>query len=154
MTRAFFEQVEDEFRGLVGPGLRDYESVKASRLFKLWYGDPAVHFEAQRISGRWGPRRKGGGGGILEVGLHLEFPSRGRNDSILEELSALTTVEKKLPGSEAAKAFGPQSATWRRISEVMEVEEEDDPDLAAEVAERLAAYVRCLKPLLDKSAVT
>lgn len=150
MTRRFFDQVDDELRGLLGPALRDYRRLRTGRLLKLWYEDPAVHFEAQRISQRWAPESRP----AVEVGLHLEAPSAERNEAILERLTGRPGAwRRKLPRAEAGNAFGPQSAAWRRLSEVIDGGDGDDPDLASEVAERLAAYVRTLGPLLAERSV-
>lgn len=152
MTRRFFDQVDDELRGLVGPALRTYAAFKTSRLLKVWYEDLAVHFEAQRVSGRWAPA----GRPVIEVGLHLEAASPEANDSVLERLRAgRSRWRRALPRAEAAPAFGPRSADWRRLSEVIETPggSGDDPDLAGEVAERLAAYVLALRPLLGAAPI-
>jgi len=145
VTRRFFDQVDDELRGLLGPALRDFESVRSGSLIKLWYTDPGAHFEAQVVSARWGPE----GRPVVEVGLHLESSSPKRNDAVLQALEReRTTWSKKLPEAEAGKAIGPRSATWRRLSEVIEAPDLDDPELASEVAERLSFYVKALEPLL------
>jgi hypothetical protein len=39
---------------------------------------------------------------------------------------------------------------WRRVSELIELEDPDDPDFASEIAERVALYVLTLRPLLDQ----
>ena len=147
MTRAFFDQVYDELRGLVGPALRDLRSLRTSTLVKLWFADPAVHFEAQRLSLRWAPDPAH----RYEVGLHLEHPTAARNDEILGALTApgrRKVWRRALPGAVGGDAIGPRAAVWRRVSELLEGEDADDPDLAGEIAERLAAYVKALEPLL------
>lgn len=139
MTRQFFDQIDDELRGLVGPQLRDFHSVRTSRLIKVWYLEPKFHFEAQHIAARWTrPHMKGA---AIEVGLHLEAALAQANDS---RLSSLDGWSKKLPRAVAGKALGPQAKVWRRISELVPVESMDDPDFAGEVAERLALYMKTL----------
>ncbi len=151
MTRLFFDQIDDELRGLLGRALNGYRSVRTGGLIKLWFDDPASHFEAQRISARSAPE----GRPVMEVGLHLEHPSARMNDQILERLLGCRDAWRAdLPRAEAGPAFGPQSGRWRRLSELLDDEADqapgplDDPDLASEVAERLARYVRILQPLL------
>jgi hypothetical protein len=144
VARAFFDQIDDELRGLVGPALRDFHSFKSSALVKVWFADPAVHFEAQRLSLRWAPDPTH----RCEVGLHLEHTAASRNDEILRALVARTTWRKALPAAVAGEAIGPQASVWRRISEIVEGAGTDDPDLAGEIAERLASYVKALEPLL------
>jgi hypothetical protein len=146
MSKAFFDQIDDELRGLLGPSLSDFTAFKAPRLLKVWFADPAVHYEAQRLSARWAPdpaRR-------YEVGLHLEHPEAGRNDGILEALRAGRAWRRALPSAAGGAAIGPQSARWRRLSELVDGEGGEDPDLAGEIAERLAVYIRTLEPLLKE----
>jgi len=145
VSRAFFDQIDDELRGLLGPALRAYESVRASRLIKLWYAEPAMHFEVQMVAGRWSPTRAP----VLEVGLHLEDPDPAVNERHLAGLrSAGATWARVLPDAGTGPAFGPQGGAWRRVSELLECTTPDDPELASEAAERLALYVRTFWPLL------
>jgi hypothetical protein len=146
VTRAFFDQVDDELRGLVGSALRDFRSFKTSALVKVWFADPAVHFEAQRLSLRWAPDPAH----RYEVGLHLEHAAASRNDEILRALAARKGWRPALPAAVGGEALGPQAPVWRRLSEVVEGADTDDPDLAGEIAERLALYVKILQPLLRR----
>lgn len=145
MSRAFFDQVDDEVRGLLGPALRSYQSLRDGRLLKLWYGDPTVHFEVQSVSRRWSPT----GGPVLEVGLHLEHADPAVNEQRVAALSAVAGAWRPtLPDAVAGPALGPRGAAWRRVSELLDETGPNDPDLASEAAERLATYVRTLWPLL------
>ena len=145
MSRAFFDQVDDELRGLLGPALRSYRSLRTGRLLKLWYGDPAIHFEVQMVAKRWSPV----GGPVLEVGLHLEHPDAATNDRLLGGLTGDGAAwRRRLPNAEAGPALGPRGGLWRRVSELLEETGPDDPELASEAAERLADYVRALWPLI------
>ena len=146
MARPFFDQIDDELRGLVGPALRGFRSLRTSGLVKVWYGDPAVHYEAQRLSLRWAPDPAH----RLEVGLHLEHAAAARNEELLGLLLADGGWRRALPAAGAGPAVGPRAADWRRVSEFVEGGFADDPDLAGEVAERLAAYIRTLEPLLRR----
>jgi hypothetical protein len=150
VSKAFFDQIDDELRGLVGPALRDFRSLRTSRLVKVWFADPAVHYEAQRLSPRWAPDPAS----RYEVGLHLEHADARRNDGILGALTGKKAWRRALPAAAGAAAIGPQAATWRRLSELVEGEDGEDPDLAGEIAERLARYVRTLEPLLRRLTST
>jgi hypothetical protein len=151
MSRAFFDQVDDELRGLLGPALRGYESVRTGRLLKVWYGDPAVHFEVQMVARRWCP----GGNPVLEVGLHLEHADPAANDRLLGAIAGDAAAwQGRLPNAEAGPALGPRSGQWRRVSELLQETAPDDPDLASEAAERLADYVRTLWPRLRQAGGT
>jgi hypothetical protein len=165
MSRAFFDQVDDELRGLLGPALRGYRSLRTGRLLKLWYDDPAVHFEVQMVARRWSPAE----GPVLEVGLHLEHPDAGTNERVLGGLTEEAAAwRQRLPNAQAGPALGPRGGLWRRVSELLEetgpapVRSADsgppspgaspglDPELASEAAERLAEYVRALAPLVRR----
>ncbi|MGH2718688.1 MAG: hypothetical protein ACRDJU_08930 [Actinomycetota bacterium] len=170
MSRAFFDQVDDELRGFLGPSLRNYQAVRGGRLLKVWHGPPPVHFEVQLVGPRWSPLP----GASLEIGLHLEYADPAANDRILAGLAdpqpegegggpgdrgaggasrggggasgpAWAAV---LPRAVAGVAIGPRAGAWRRVSEFMAASEIEDPELASEAAETLACYVRTLWPLL------
>jgi len=151
VSRAFFDQIDDELRGLLGPALRSYESVRDSRLIKLWYAVPAIHFEVQVVARRWSPTQRP----VLEVGLHLEDPDPAVNERRLAGLrSAEATWAGLLPDAGAGPALGPRGGAWRRVSEFLECTDPEDPELASEAAERLALYVRTLWPLLRRQVLT
>jgi hypothetical protein len=144
VSRWFFDQVDDEVRGLVGPALRNYQTDKSGRLLKAWYDDPAVHFEAQHLSPAWSPSPAPS----MEVGLHLEYRLPQRNESILRRLLELRgSWEDRLPEAVHGEAFGPQGPAWRRLSEIVEIDALDE-DLAGEMADRVAAYIVTLQPVL------
>lgn len=72
------------------------------------------------------------------------------NEKILGRLMAVRDRwADQLPDAEAGPAIGPRSATWRRLSELVQTEGGEDPDMASELAEMLAAYIRALHPLLE-----
>ena len=145
MTRAFFDQIDDEVRGMVGPSLRNFNSQRSGRLIKIWYSDPSVHFEVQMLSGAWAPQRKP----CLEIGLHLESRDAGRNEQILSRLVGERAAwEADLEAAEPGKAFGPMAARWRRVSEVVDLPALDE-DFAGEVAERFSSYIKTLRPFVS-----
>jgi hypothetical protein len=145
VTRSFFDQVDDEVRGFVGPAMRNFRTEKSGRLIKLWYEDPSVHFEAQKLSPTWSPSARP----CLEIGLHLESRLPERNEAMLGQLLASRHLwESRLAGADYGEAFGPQGPSWRRLSEVVEIDSMDE-ELAGEVAERVSAYIVTLQPLLS-----
>lgn len=144
MTRAFFDQIDDEVRGMVGPALRNFNSERSGRLIKIWYSDPAVHFEVQMLSGTWAPGHKP----CLEIGLHLESKDAERNDRILSRLlGEKATWGPDLEAAETGRAIGPMASRWRRLSEVIDYPDLDE-DFAGEVAERFSSYIKVLHPLI------
>lgn len=149
MGRPFFDQIDDELRGLLGPALRGYECARGPRLLKVWYSHPAVHFEAQAVGARWSPLHAP----ALEIGLHLEHPDPAVNDRLLAVLEGSRAAwGKTLPGATAGPGLGPRGPLWRRVSEFLVNDGSEDPDLASEAAEILAAYIRTLWPLLAGAA--
>lgn len=128
---------------MVGPALRNFNSERSSRLIKIWYDDPAVHFEVQRLSGTWSPRREP----CLEIGVHMESRDPERNDRILDRLVGDRESWTHLGRAEPGAAFGPMSATWRRVSVVVDLPALDE-DFAGEVAERFSAYIKAFYPLI------
>jgi hypothetical protein len=145
VSRAFFDQIDDELRGLLGPALRGYACARGPRLVKVWYSHPAVHFEVQAVGVRWSPLPVP----ALEVGLHLEHPEPAVNVRLLGVLQGSQGVwGKTLPAAAAGPGLGPRGTRWRRVSEFLPDDGSEDPDLASEAAEILAAYVRTLWPLM------
>jgi hypothetical protein len=148
VTRSFFDQVDDEVRGFVGPALRNFQTEKSGRLIKLWYEDPGVHFEAQRLSPTWSPSPHP----CLEIGLHLESKLTQTNEAILRQLLESRHVwSGRLAEADYGEAFGPQGPAWRRLSEVIEFDAMDE-EFAGEVAERVSAYIVTLQPLLQRTS--
>src|SRR3982074_2138111 len=114
MSRAFFDQIDDELRGLLGPALRNYQSVRDTRLIKLWYADPAIHFEVQMVAKRWSPTQ----GPVLEVGLHLEHPDPAANERCLAALNSGRALwATLLPQARMGPARGPSGGAGGRASE-------------------------------------
>ena len=149
MSRAFFDQIDDELRGLLGPALRSYQGVRGGRLLKAWYAHPAVHFEVQAVGPRWSPLRAP----ALEIGLHLEHPDPAVNQRLLGLLEqSQPDWRPSLPEAQLGAAIGPRASVWRRASHFVPEDGLEDPDLASEAAEVLARYVRSLWPQLAKAA--
>lgn len=149
MSRPFFDQIDDELRGLLGPALRGYGCARGARLVKLWYAHPAVHFEVQAVGVRWSPLPVP----ALEVGLHLEHPDPAVNVALLGVLEGSQDAWRKiLPAAAAGPGLGPRGSRWRRVSEFLAGDASEDPDLASEAAEILATYIRTLWPLLAGAA--
>jgi hypothetical protein len=143
--KAFYDDVADALAAFLPPKLRDFGSYRSSYNIKVWYGDETrEHYEAQYMK----HNRKI----VLEIGFHTEHKDRSRNDEVLERLVSEEKKWRKDLGRapEAGPFIGPQSGSWRRISELWEGQ--IGGDAAVDAAERLATYIRILEPLRNKSA--
>ena len=137
--RAFYEEVYDAFTGFLPPKLRDFKSYRTSHNIKVWYGTGGEHYEVQSIRRRTGYE--------LEVGFHSEHKEAERNEDVIARIVAKEKTWRKALGAEpeAGKFIGSQTRTWRRISEVWP--STDDPEVAVDAAQRLAAYICAIEPL-------
>ncbi len=152
MELPLFDQVGELTRALV-PGEVGTVRFRAHRRgVKVWLAEhegrdgraPRAHWEAQLI-----PRRHldGRDGALLEVGFHAEDGDVSANDATIAALTAAPGWRDVLAEAEVGPFLG-RPEDWRRISETWPEPDPDDPELAFEVAARLADYVTSLAPLL------
>jgi hypothetical protein len=139
----FFEEVARALTGFLGDAYGKPQVRVSRRNIKVWLTDPAhEHYEAQlmRVETGWH---------ALEVGFHSEHPNAGRNDAALAALQANEKAWRKALGGdpEIGPFLGRQGPVWRRVSEVWDDFDADDPDAALDVADRLDAYIRAFEPL-------
>jgi hypothetical protein len=141
MAWTYFDDVLDALVGFLPPNRRTFESRKQWTGLKVWVGDePKEHFEAQFL-GRNGAR--------LEIGFHAEHRDAARNEEVLGRLLAGEAKWRRMLGREPeAGPFLGNQQNWRRVSEVWDGPDLLEPETAIEAAERLAAYVTALAPLL------
>ena len=137
--RAFYDDIYDAFTGFLPPGLRHFASYRTSHNIKVWYGTDREHYEVQSIRRRTGYE--------LEIGFHAEYKEASRNEEVIELLAANEKAWRRALGRqpEAGAFIGYQTRTWRRLSEVWPGT--DDPEVAVDAAQRLAAYICALEPL-------
>jgi len=107
---------------------------------------PKLHYEAQILTPRHVP-------GAKVVGLELGFHAEDRDEAVnAEALARLVDAEaqwREVLGPDAvAGPFLGRATRWRRVSETWPDPDLSDPDVVVEIADRLAAYVTCLAPLL------
>jgi hypothetical protein len=142
MERTFFEHVLDAFEGFVDDALGEPHTSGHRRGLKVWFGDPTTaareHYEAQlvRIDGE----------PSLEIGFHAEHRDPAENESALRRLLDRPSWRAAL-GEEAEAGPFLGADGWRRISEVWEPPDPDDPEAPIEVAARLADYVDAIEPV-------
>lgn len=144
MGRAFFEQVVEALVGFLPAGQDKFASRVSGRNVKVWLGDdPRVHYEAQMF--------RHGGSPALEVGFHAEHPDAARNDAVLARLRSDEAVWRQTLGDDVkvGKFLG-RGGAWRRASEVWDDFDPDEPGGAVEAADRLAAYITCFEPLIER----
>ena len=141
IQRGFFGWVFEAFEGFAHAVDGELHSFAHGRGLEVWY-DAATkeHYEAQLI--RLGNAEVG-----LEIGFHSEYPKADQNDAVLARLLAREKAWRKDLGVEAATGEFLGNDRWRRISEVWEAPDQDDPGATIEIAARLADYVIALEPL-------
>jgi hypothetical protein len=116
---------------------QEFETNGFGSLVKLYYGDPAVHFEVwvQSKTSR------------VEVGLHLEA-DQATNDQLMAYFAGRFV--------EVQAALGPRieldewTRTWGRLHEMVPFTVLDEP-LVERVARRLAQMITVLQPMLAEA---
>jgi len=131
----FFAGVRKGLTASLPEHLRRFEVGRGhSRLLKIHYGRPELHYEAWHHTGD----------GRLEVGLHFEGPA-ALNDSAFAYFRArMVEVKARLPRAE----LEPWDRGWSRLYETLAA---SLLDLRAQnaTAERLGEYITALQPLLE-----
>src|SRR5439155_14550631 len=129
--RDFWATVAEELPVLLPRDLRDYETARMGRVFKVFYDDRRQHFEL------W--FRDGG----LEVAFHLEGRGDG-DEAVLRILERrLNAIRKQLGGDVRLEPFG---RDWTHLYEHWRGASRQ-PGLASEASERLAEFIRTIEPL-------
>ncbi len=140
LERTYFEWVLDAFEGFAHGVDGDLNSSWHRRGLKVWYGDAKKeHYEAQLI--------RADDGAALEVGFHAEYANVEENDAVLERLLARESSWRRSLGREPEAGEFLGADRWRRISEVWDAPDPDDPEATVEIAARLADYVLALEPI-------
>lgn len=143
MQRSFFEHVLDAFEGFVDEELGEVHARAHGRGLKVWFG-PAEgraareHFEAQLI--------RLDGSAALEIGFHAEHSAEADNQGAIERLDSSASWRAALgDGVESGPFLGMDG--WRRISEIWDPPDPDDPEAPIEIAARLAEFVGAIEPV-------
>ena len=140
IERQLFDWVLDAFEGFAHDIDGSLHSTSHRRGLKVWYGDAKrEHYEAQLI------RTDDGAG--LEIGFHCEYARPEENDAVLARLLAAEVEWRPDLGVEAVAGPFIGADHWRRVSEVWQAPDPDDPETAIEIAARLADYVIALEPV-------
>jgi hypothetical protein len=115
--------------------LREFQWESFSFQSKLWYGNKALHYEI------W-PRERLGS---IEIGLHFEA------DPLTNArlLAAFAANAKAIRRALAHARIEEWDRGWARVWEPLPHRKPDE-GLASELAERIAAYVTALEPILRR----
>ena len=132
----FFTALRKELKARLPPELRGFQTTRGrGRLMKLYYREPAFHYEAWHHAGA----------GRLEVGLHFES-SAVENEAAFDFFrSRIVELKAGLPRAE----LEPWDRGWTRLYETLPAPRLDD-DVLAGAVRCMAGYVVTLQPLLDE----
>ena len=141
IERGFFEWVFDAFEGFASSVDGELHSSSHRRGLKVWYGDAKKeHYEAQLI-------KLASGDVGLEIGFHAEHAKDDANQVVLDRLLVHEAAWREQLGTEAEAGMFISADRWRRVSEVWDAPDPDDPESTIEIAARLADYVIAIEPL-------
>lgn len=113
--------------------LRSFETILMGRLLKVYYGDPAFHFEVWFHEGK----------GLVEVAYHGEGPAAA-NGRILERLSEnLIDIKERLGPTVELE---PWVRSWVRLYRMLPAEG-DDRRLPEALVKALAEMITVVQPL-------
>jgi hypothetical protein len=114
----------------------------------VWFGPldpPREHYEAQVIGADAVKEAKVL---ALEIGFHAEHAQVKENTEVLARLTGREAEWRRRVGNAAvAGPFLGRAKTWRRVSETWADPDLGDPELAIELAARLADYITALEPV-------
>ncbi|MDH3753483.1 MAG: hypothetical protein OEU32_06375 [Acidimicrobiia bacterium] len=138
-----FDEVRDALEGFVDPALGELHTRTHRGGIKVWFDDSVrEHYEAQWIRGHHLGRPKNLW--FLEIGFHAEHSKPAENDALLEHIGDRFRADLG-DEPESGEFLGAQN--WRRISEIWDTADSEDPDTAMDIAGRLADYIEVIEPL-------
>ena len=139
-TKEFLEVVTDLVRMQLPPELQEFQVThRMSTLLKLYYQQPAVHYEV------WVQKRKG----EIEVGLHFEgdADSNSRNLAVLAQQA--DAIESALGDNVEIASW---DRGWTRAHETVPLVPLND-DFVVELSLKVSGMIRTLEPLLRRKGV-
>jgi hypothetical protein len=144
-----FEEVAEDLRALVAAELGEPRQRAHRYGVKVWFGSDQPsreHYEAQVIGAKHVEHATVL---ALEIGFHLEHPRSEDNDAVLALLKRRQKSWRSQVGDEAvAGPFLGRPDDWRRVSETWPDPDLGAPDLAFEIAARLADYIAAIEPIV------
>ena len=131
----FFAGLRKRVKERLPAELRGFRTTRGrGRLMKLYFGEPAFHFEAWHHTGA----------GRLEIGLHFEA-SGAENEAAFGFFRArMVEVKSGLPRAE----LEPWDRGWTRLYETVPAPRLDEDVLEA-AADLMSRYVVTLQPMLE-----
>ena len=135
-VRDFLMLVQERLEILLPPELRSFQARVRFTLLQVYFDHPSLHYEvwAQRKTGR------------IEIGLHFE----GEAETNYRWAAVLA---ERMP--EVLAALGPAmeleewTPAWTRLHQTLPMEALDESE-ATEAAERLAALIQTMEPILEE----
>jgi hypothetical protein len=132
----FFAGVRKDVKARLPEQLRRFELGRGhSRLLKIHYGRPEIHFEAWHHTGD----------GRLEVGLHLEGTAAFNDRGFDFFRTRMVEVKAMLPRAE----LEPWDRGWSRLYETVSAPHLDERARAATVG-LLVGYIEALQPMVER----
>jgi hypothetical protein len=130
----FFGGLRKGVKSKLPPELRGCQTGRGhSRLLKLHYGRPEVHFEAWHHTGA----------GRLELGLHFEGPATFNQAALDFFRPRMVEIKASLPRAE----LEPWDRGWSRLYETLAAPQLDEP-VQRSAIERFTVYITTLQPLV------
>lgn len=145
-----FDQVGELARALVPPDFGELRCRSHRRGVKVWFDTVKpgrFHYEAQVIPARLAPEPVAEDATAIEVGFHAEHRDEQRNTAVIEQLVAEEKAWRRALGDQAEAGLFLGNDHWGRLSETWIEADLEDPDLAFELAGRLADYIQTIEPL-------
>ena len=132
----FFAGLRKGVKANLPPDMRRFEVGRGhSRLVKIHFGRPELHFEAWHHTGD----------GRLEVGLHFEGLAPLNERAMGFFRTHMVEVKSLLPRAE----LEPWDRGWSRLYETLPAPVLDE-NVQRAATERMTAYITALKPMLDR----
>jgi hypothetical protein len=131
----FFAGLRKDLKAVLPVGLRGFRTTRRGRLMKLYFGDPAFHYEAWHHTGA----------GRLEVGLHFESTATANQAAFEFFRARMVEVKADLPRAE----LEPWDRGWSRLYETLPAARLDEGVLR-DATECMAGYVVTLQPMLEQ----
>jgi hypothetical protein len=135
----FFRALPARLRPQLPKELQRFEMRTRNWMLQVYYSDPNVHYEASAL-----PRLK-----VFEVALHFERRGRTLNDALMSHFMPYAFEIKDALGPQVQ--FERWDKGWSKIYEALLLAPYDEAYLE-HVAERLAAIIACLQPILAEES--
>ncbi|MBI4570404.1 MAG: hypothetical protein HY723_00505 [Chloroflexi bacterium] len=135
--RDFLSLVYDRLPPHLPEALRDHRWRVRFSMLQVYFAGPAVHYEV------WVQRKYR----RIEIGLHFEG-EREENERWARALGERVLENQARLGPDVE--LEEWTASWMRLHETRPLAGELKEPLADEIAERLAAFISVLEPMLEK----